>query len=427
MSSTGQAPDSRGSPSSSAPTPCLQRERGSTIGALVFGLVAACIVVFGYLWIDGRRARQQATAPTPHWRGTTDKWTGRLGKFLAKGPDGGTWESRFLSSVCQHYIRPHPTRDGVFQIARVGPDGPRDAQSVSRWLVPRHFFRAPSALFFSNYERSEEPMRETLPDGTDTWRVHWAPRAHPEGLTERRVWFTVDTGEVVQVEDHSRAGRMIRRVRRVSLGTGDWDPDAPGAEPLPSCEVAPPDPHADPEQMLLEAVDVAPFPVYAPTHVPAGFVLVRSSYTVCLATASTETLQNEPVPNVNAEASVHLVTQLYSDGMALISVAIAPPEDLDVIEATTGSMGDSTEPGTCPGLPADPREIRQDDSVVRMRTDVCRTVLRRDDLPGVSVSIIGRNELPAEEYLRMIGSLRQIESLSDEPDDEDQPADGRDG
>lgn len=386
-------------------------EYGSVLGAVVFALVAAGVLVGGYFWLQARRT-QDGDQTRRAWSGAADEWTGRLGKFLAKGPSGGTWETRFLSSTCRHYISQDPARPGVFLIAQVEPDGsPGETQAVSRWLVPRHFFRAPSSLFFSNYQRSEAPVRERLPNGTDTWRVHWAPRVHPEGLTERRVWFTVAEGAVVQVEDHSRSGHLIHRVRQIAEGTGDWDPQKRPDEESEHCEIAPPDPNADPERVLLEAVDDAPFPVYKPRHIPAGFVLVRSSYSICDAARSTESLQGEPVQGRQGGTPVHLVTQLYSDGMALISVAVAPREDMDVIETVTAGMGDAADPGSCPGLPAEPRKILQDDTVVRLRTDVCRIVLRRDDLAGASVTLIGRNELPTEEYLRMISSLEEVPSL----------------
>ena len=391
--------------------PCSQR--GSAAGAIVFAVVAGIVLVAGYAWLQSRRAHEgPSPAPPPAWTGAADKWTSRLGKFLAKGPDAGTWETSFLSTTCQHYIRPHPRRPGFFLIAQVGRDGPRKTQAVSGWLVPRHFFRAPSSLFFSNYQRSEGPIRDTLADGTEAWRVHWAPRANPEGLTERRVWFAVDTGDVLRVEDRSRTGHLIHSVQKLAADTGDWDPEALSEEEIQTCAVAPPDPAADPEQILLEAVDDAPFPVFAPTHVPAGFVLVRSTYSICDAARITEDLQGEIVEGTRGGTPVHLVTQLYSDGMAIISVAIAPREDMDVIEEVSAGMGqDGGEPGTCPGLPAKPQEIKQQDSVVRMRSDVCRVVLRRDDLDSTSVTLIGRNELPLDEYLHMIDSMREIQSL----------------
>ena len=62
------------------------------------------------------------------------------------------------------------------------------------------------------------------------------------------------------------------------------------------------------------------------------------------------------------------------------------------------------------GQPTDPRDILHQGAVIRMRTDICRTVVRRDDLDGVSVTIIGRNEIPNDEYLRMVATLEKVGS-----------------
>jgi hypothetical protein len=373
-------------------------QRGSTAGAVVFGIVLAAILVGGYLWLTGRRdladAAQARHANGNGHAGAADKWTSVLGKFLAKGPKGGTWETTFLSCVYTHYLGPHPDKPDLYLIAEV-KDGQADkARAVSRWLIPRHFFRAPAPIFFSNYTRSGAPVREQLDGRTNTWRVQWRPRSNFEGLvdTERRVWFSIEEGDVVQVEDRSRTGTVIRRIRRTSKGTGTWDPAKAAAEAVDTTQLEPPDPHADPERTLASVVGEAPFPVYVPRYRPPGFVLVRSSYTVF----DPETLGQDD--------RVQIVSQLYSDGLALISLGIAPSGDMGVIEQMMSGMAD---PGLtpCPGLPTEPRDIRHDGVTIRMRTDSCRTVVRRDDLAGISVTLIGRNELPSDEYLRMIGSL----------------------
>jgi hypothetical protein len=378
----------------------MDRERGSAAGAVVFALVLAGVLVGGFLWLQGRREMLEVSLQNGGGSstngGAADKWTQVLGKFLAKGPDRGTWETRFFSCVYTHYLRPVPGSErDLFLIAEVTSEGPRNTRSVPRWLVPRHFFRAPASLFFSNYVRSRAPVREMLPDGTETWRVHWKPRSNFEGLvdTERHVWFSVDEGEVVQVEDVSRTGHMVRLVKRISRETGAWDVgDVDVREAL---DADPPDPHADPDLALAKVAAKAPFPVFVPTYLPPGFVLVRASY---------QDFETDAASGDGAR--VHLVTQLYSDGLGLISLAIAPRDDMNLIERQSETMME--DPGNqmpCPGLPAEPREIEESGSRIKLRTDSCRTVARRDDLVGASATLIGRNELPADEYLRMIGSL----------------------
>jgi len=399
-------------------------EAGSALGALVFTLVLLAVAVGGYLWLQGRNARLDANQVRRTGRSgrSADKWTGRLGKFLRTGPTGGTWETRSLSCVYTSYVAPHPTEPGSFIIAQVDEGGAKRPLVVSRWLVPRHFFRAPAHLFFSNYERTEGPMRDELDDGTKTWRVHWGPRDEREGLTERIVWFSVVGGEVVQVEDRSRSGHLLRRVRRIATDTGVWDPRHLRTKDLEHVHTEEPTTDVDPERRLQHSCAQAPFDVYEPAYLPPGFVLVRSSYTV--ADASLNPGERSPargageasptkappgVPGKPQGTPVQLVSQLYSDGLALISVGVAPREDMNTIESLTAGMADADDPASCPGLPGEPRDIRQNGSVIRMRRDTCRIVLRRDDLAGVSVTIIGRRELPDAEYLRMIGSLERVE------------------
>lgn len=388
-----------------APAPGRHRaERGHVFGALIFGLVLAGVMIGGYLWLESRALPPEGTpAGSGSNGGAADRWTRLLGTFLAKGPEGGTWETRYLSCTYKHVLAPHPREPDTYLIAQLEPKGADRPRAVSRWLVPRQFFRSPPSLFFSNYTRTQGPERETLPDGTRTWRVHWGRRADPDSMTERRVWFSAESGEVVQIADYSRAAHLIRRVRRLSTGTGDWNPAGVDPERLQRFERAPPDPGADPERALSGVAAKAPFPIYTPTYVPPGFVLVRASYT----RFSAEDDEGE-------ERDVQLVSQLYSDGLALISVAVAPRRDMDVIERMN-AMEDNDDPSACPGLPEDAVNLRHEGSVVRMRSDACRTVLRRDDLGAVSVTLIGRNELAADEYLRMVATL---EAVPGEPDSE---------
>ena len=84
---------------------------------------------------------------------------------------------------------------------------------------------------------------------------------------------------------------------------------------------------------------------------------------------------------------------------------------MDVIERQNAArMSSTTADGEgCPGLEQEPRKVRSEGKLVRLRSDTCRTVMRRDDLGDVSVTVLGRNELSAEQYLRVIQSLEPLE------------------
>ncbi|MDA1193655.1 MAG: hypothetical protein O2894_00565 [Planctomycetota bacterium] len=381
---------------------------GQAAGAILFACVLAAIAVGGWLWLTDREARLEAGAvhgatPQP---GRADKWTSQLGRFLEQGPEPGSWQTRSLSCLYTHYLAPHPRKPDVVLIAQVGPEGSAPPRAVSRWLVPRFFFRAPAHLFFSNYVRTEGPISEEIDDGTRCWRVHWGPRDQVEGLTERIVWFAQVGGEVVQVEDRARNGQVIRSVRRLARDTGSWDPAEFDPATLEHIESEPPDPSVDPERTLADLATKASFDVYAPRYLPPGFVLVRSTFDV--RDAATMPASANPASPERATAPVQLLSQLYSDGLGLISVGVALTRDMDAIESLTDGMTELNSPTPCPGLPAEPRDVRHEGATVRMRTDSCRTVLRRDDLTGVSVTIIGRNEIGPDEYLRMMASLQRL-------------------
>jgi hypothetical protein len=110
-----------------------------------------------------------------------------------------------------------------------------------------------------------------------------------------------------------------------------------------------------------------------------------------------------------AEHELHIAYMVYSDGLGALSIGIASPDDMDSLERAVATMRVSREtPGACPELPEGSRTVATDGLVIRRRRDKCRTVLRVDDLQGVSAALLGRNEVPEDDYLRVVQSLTVV-------------------
>jgi hypothetical protein len=335
-----------------------------------------------------------------------DRWTAALGTFLDRGPAGGDWEIQRLGTRHMLRLAPHPTRLDmvVASLERPGGEAGRE-QLLSRWLVVKnYFFEAPSYLFFQNYRRHGQPETETLEDGREALRLGWAPKGPGAGLTGRRVWFDPDSEEILRIEDTSRSGRTVRSVRRIAE-TSDFHPTLPlQPDGVERCDIAPPPQGEGLRQDLERVAAQAPFAVYAPTALPAGFVPIRITYQEC----SLARAMVEPESAGRDASPVRLATLLYSDGLALISIAIAPPGDSQVLDRLDERMRSQEEAGACPSLPPQRAKFDEGKAVIRLREDACRVVLRREDLEGVLVTLTARNELALDEYVEVITSLEVV-------------------
>ncbi len=303
-----------------------------------------------------------------------------LGRFLKQGPSEGKWELCKLSSCFALFVAPHPTEDEELLVGTDGPCSTGDAcHAVPRRKITRLMFEASADLFFRNYARRGFAQRDTLDDGTVAMHAVWVPRFDPEGMSARHVWFEESTGNVIQVQDVSRNGHPIRTIRRLSVDTEDWDPatfdpNLKQSEWAPACGSE----TVESVDELDRIVALAPFPMLVPDTLPKGYELVRATYQECNIRPFNA---QQGAPGLAAQ----LATLLYSDGMGLISIAISPQDDMDAIEAQYGrqmAQVNPDDPQACPGLPAEPQSIRTGGGVVRMRTDKCRTVVRRDGIHG---------------------------------------------
>lgn len=322
-----------------------------------------------------------------------ERYTASLGHFLDVGPTDGTWTVENPNRVVTWRFAPHPDETEAIVLAELGDhDVPQRIEVVHRSAIPRLFFEAPSWLFFANYAPEGAPVMAPLEGADNAVQIVWRPVHDGGGLTSRHAWFDRDSAELLRVEDRSRAGHVVRAVRRHPGATDVLD--LPKAD-VPGCCGRPLVTHAADD---IRRALAAPFEVYEPAMLPPGYVRIRADY------------RASDLDEAETPVEVHRATLLYSDGLGLISLVIAPRPDLDAIVSHYGRMPSRDgDPNGCPGLPTAASEVRDTRSVIRMRQDVCRTLLRRDDVAeDLGVMLLGRNELPLEAYVRAIGGLKRV-------------------
>lgn len=350
---------------------------------------------------EGSRSAKDAPVRVPNLATRAERWTAQLGEFLSVGPVQGTWVVTTSTSAATWQIAPHPTDPELALMAQAAADPNPDpklrpTEVVSRSAVPRLFFEAPAWLFFANYRLEGDSSLDPLPHDPSALRLSWRPVHTRETSTERRVWFSQKTGRLLSIQDRSRDGRVMRSVACLDAG----------AATLPVPESLQLSPCCGRQPELVTASDIrrataAPYSIFEPAWLPAGFMRIRADYRVA------------PLGPTSGTQEVHRATLLYSDGLALLSVLIAPVPDMNAILSHYGKMPPrSDDPQPCPGLPEKTTEVRDVDRVVRMRTDVCRTLLSREDVEeGLSFVLMGRNELPLEDYVRAIAKLKRVEEI----------------
>ena len=386
---------------------CLQDNRDSSrarmrgeIGFRV--LVVACLLLAPAIYTLTRSGSDEDQAGAGIDPGT-------LYEFLENGPTTGLWETRRLHDLRRAYFAPLPGDDSRLLMAPApAPAGVpqsycktcRHPCSYTRKQVLPFFYEAPAELFRRNYKLVEAPTRVSLPDEGVAYVATWRPHVDRGLLTERQAWFDAETGDLIRIEDYSRDGQVLRTVRRERPDTGKWDPQGFDPRKDPICMAQEHDPNMVGEH-FLEMRRFAGFPLVRPRELPEGFELIRAQ------------LREVPLPRSEGddepEEILRVATLTYSDGMALLSFGIAPPDVMDLLERITMRMEAAVEvpddAQNCPTLPEQPINVPASTGVIRMRTNRCRTVLRRDEVGGVSVTLLGRNELAFETYRSLILGL----------------------
>lgn len=329
--------------------------------------------------------------------GTADH-AAALREFLVGGPGPGTWEVQGLATRRTTWIAPHPS-DGAWLLKApaTSPGGVLRPCVALRGTVAREFLEAPWELFARNYFEAGGAVDEPTREGVPAVKVRWIPR-RAWGDTSRSVWFAKDGGAVLQIEDVAAQGQRVRGIYRGSPATGDLDPSkfrpgGPGGQDI--CV------QADPDRVALEELlHRAPFPIVAPAYLPPGYERIGARF-------------EEIAPPKGAPAGaepLRLASLLYSDGLGLISVGIAVRSDMDALQVRLASLAPGEDdPGGCSTLPADQGYVElAGRRVLRRRVDLCRTILRLDDFEGVSVALLSRNELPGDEYVKVMENLARV-------------------
>jgi hypothetical protein len=332
-------------------------------------------------------------------------------RLLRQGPGLGRWRIEDVDApVRVRAIAPWPGDAGKVLVGRVeatapggAPADPTTAQAgqvkvFARERLATYVSDAPRHLFFRNYAPAGAPTPATTRDGVSALRVDWVPRHSLGGDTGRRIWYERETFEVVQVEDRSYHGRLLHGLYRIARDPGPMEPPATAAEP----------PSRLPPGWRPRRASEAPFAVPSPSWLPPGFEPTGDGYHEWPVPGSPRFDMSER-PRGGRERSerrtMRVAMLTYSDGLATLSVHVAPPEDVDAMQALAERRDEHRDPAACPSLPGATGVVTEGALVIRRRADACRTVLRVDEAEGPSVVLIGRNELPGDAYIRVVRSL----------------------
>jgi hypothetical protein len=212
---------------------------------------------------------------------------------------------------------------------------------------------------------------------------------------------------LVRFDDHSPDGHLIRSVvlsAGLSAAAADEliPPVPPPVAPSRPKYFAPPI-SSKTVASFDDFVEQVGIPVYEPAQLPPGFKRTDYGYD--------RRALGERSP------ALRVVWIGYDEGVMQMNLFIASPEDMGRLEefarqasVAKNSPGATTEPvtpGACASMPVDtPEEVLSEGAItVRVRSDGCRIVLRRDDLDGVAVELVGSAAMPREAYVRTIRDL----------------------
>ena len=321
-------------------------------------------------------------------------------RFLDQGPMRGLWRQESLHGAWDVIVVPHPDEAACVLAARLGEDGriaPCGLKPLPRGRFARHFVPGPPDLFFRNYRRAE--ATQEIIDGRPVIRATWVPMHDPGGETARIFWVDPRREQVVRFEDRSIDDGLIRalylRSPRVEELGVDLRGPARSDDEMRRCLglVKADEERGAPDLAALAAQ--LPFPLLYPLRPPPGFQLRAAR------------LVGRPDDRAGPLAVLD-----YRDGMALVRLLQGTREAIDLFEERERARDRRhREEGACPSLPDEATPITSGGLRILRRKDRCRTVLRVDGIEGVSVTVIGCNELSQDAYLEVVESLDVVDRV----------------
>ena len=337
--------------------------------------------------------------------------TAALTAIAKSGPAEGQWNYRDPKRSSSHAITRDPSDRGVFHLQPVG-DSKGPTKSIPMDVMGRVLF-ANLQRFLENYRPCEAATPESV-DGREYLRVRWCSCRGAAGPV-RNVWMDAITHELARFEDRTGDGHLIRQLEFAMMSSNDFVPPVPGAAERARANMPAVSSRTYPA--FEEFVSKVDLPIYEPAELPAGYKRTDFGFDNRSSDAS--------------GAALRVAWIGYDEGVMQMNLFIAPPADMKRIEKMSSSSSGSHKggglkgpgvgpanggasptaspvSGGCASMPFDtPEELVESEGAVtvRVRSDGCRIVVARDDLPGVTIALVGSAATPRESYIRAIRNL----------------------
>lgn len=331
-----------------------------------------------------------------------DRGTRRALETMAReGPADGRWRYRDPRRSLDQVMTRDPGEPVVLHLQASGGGGPRNVEvrTLPRDLIEHALFGSLNR-FLANYRPCGDGAEGTTPEGVVA--VRWC-NVRGEAGPSRTVRVEVATGRVVHIEDHAGDGHLIRSLEFSPVAIDEIVPPVPGA--AARAKAAMPALTNRTVPTFEDFVTKVDLPIYEPAELPAGYGRTEWGF---------------DRRAFGQRDELRLAWIGYDEGVLQMNLFIAPPADMARLEelarrsAVKGAVASAPAPAAgCASMPEDtPEETLEGagEVTVRVRSDGCRIVLRRDDLPGVAVALVGSASTPREVYIRAIRNLVRVES-----------------